>query len=562
MAFQAGPTVPRQVLRNVSQEAASSSIDTTRRPRVEDSQEWILFSPSQVGSSTDRSSQTVGHSRTSELLSLQTAGRSQLDSEALDEDLTEDGELDTLDEGLHAFQEPLFPVTTQQSQGAVLPAHDGLGSFQASSPPVLEQLWRHEQYNPKRKHDGHHRRPSSVQRRLDTIEELEAQANEDKRVRIEKWRLDQSEAMMAEVERETRRQIRRQSMRQGNASTMEDILGSTPKQSDYLKTTAAEEAEDETEPFWRRLTRKFIRDIIGIDEPLLSVIVGESLPEEAQSEAKAVPLATIPETSTAVSINTDNAWRDRLLQRIARELGVCVSAISPHPGAFTTYTSQMHDYAGMRLQPSTTPPTESHLTRPATQAQPQAIVSSTLTPQFSPTIHSPHHAATWGFEEADEPALSTTSSHLADSLDLQREREYWERAVDVRMVFRFLKDRIVGRSTPQPHDHDLKKSSLGTSPEAIGQRSAIIRQHHPLVARAHARPTTAALAARRGSQTQNVAVGPTIRRPSSSCASESVKSRSRTSSKGTGTGSRNYWDLGGSVGSGSVLASGGLWGEA
>ncbi|KPI40040.1 uncharacterized protein AB675_11284 [Cyphellophora attinorum] len=194
MAFQAGPTVPRQILRNVSQEAASSSIDTTRRPQVEDSQEWILFSPSQVGSSTDRSSQTVGHSRTSELLSLQTAGRSQLDSEALDENLTEDGELDTLDEGLHAFQEPLFPVPTQQSQGAVLPAHDGLGSFQASSPPVLEQLWRHEQYNPKRKHDGHHRRPSSVQRRLDTIEELEAQANEDKRVRIEKWRLDQSEA--------------------------------------------------------------------------------------------------------------------------------------------------------------------------------------------------------------------------------------------------------------------------------------------------------------------------------------------------------------------------------
>ncbi|KPI39990.1 uncharacterized protein AB675_11285 [Cyphellophora attinorum] len=343
---------------------------------------------------------------------------------------------------------------------------------------------------------------------------------------------------------------------------MEDILGSTPKQSDYLKPAAAEEAEDETEPFWRRLTRKFIRDIIGIDEPLLSVIVGESLPEEAQSEVKAVPLATIPESSTAVSINTDNAWRDRLLQRIARELGVCVSAISPHSGAFTTYTSQMHDYAGMRLQPSTTPPKESPLTRPSIQAQPQAILSSTLTPQFSPTIHSPHHAATWGFEEADEPALSTTSSHLADSLDLQREREYWERAVDVRMVFRFLKDRIVGRSTPQPHDHDLKKSSLGTSPEAIGQRSAIIRQHHPLVARAHARPTTAALAARRGSQGQNVAAGPTIRRPSSSCASESVKSRSRTSSKGTGTGSRNYWDLGGSVGSGSVLASGGLWGEA
>lgn len=566
MAFQAPTTAPRQILRNAIQESSSAH---TSRPQVEDSQEWILFSPSQVGSSTDRSSQTVGLSRTSELESLETAGRSQLDSEVLEEDLTEDGELDTLDEGLHAFQEPLYPVATQSSQAAVLPTHDGLGTFPASSPPVLEQLWRHEHFNPKRKHDGQHRRASSVQRRLDTIEELEAQANEDKRIRIEKWRLDQSEAMMAEVERETRRQIRRQSMKHGLSLTdAEDLLGSTPRQSDYLRPSAQEETEEENEPFWRRLTRKFIRDIIGIDEPLLSVIVGESLPEAARTEAKSAPLAAIPETASSEVVRSDDTWRDRLLHRIARELGVCVYAISPHPGAFSTYTSQMYDYAGMRLQPETKSTSPAPTVRTPSQPIPQRFNSSALTPQFSPTVHSPHHAASWGFDDADEPPLSTTSSHLADSLNLQREREYWERELDVRMVFRFLKERIVGRSTPQPEGHDKAKASrsgYGSSPEEIGHRSAIIRQHHPLVARAHARPTTAALAAR--TRRENLGQAPTMaglvsRRPGSSCASESVRSKSRTSSKGTGTGSRNYWDLGGSVGSGSVLASGGLWGEA
>ena len=562
MAFQAPATAPRQILRNATQ--GSSSIQTSR-PQLEESQEWVLFSPSQVGSSTDRSSQTVGLSRTSELASLQTAGRSQLDSEALDEALSDDGDLDTLDEGLHAFQEPLYPVTTQQSQAAVLPTHDGLGTFPASSPPVLEQLWKHEHFNPKRKHDGHHRRPSSVQRRLDTIEELEAQASEEKRVRIEKWRLDQSEAMIAEVERETRRHLRRQSAHQGaSLSAMEDILGSTPKQSDYLRQSAGGDTEDENEPFWRRLTRKFIREVIGIDDPLLSVILGESLPEEVLPETKPSQLAPIPESSASEQTTLDGTWRDRLLQRIARELGVCVYAISPHPGAFTSYTSQMHDYAGMRLQSG---PTLEEIPLVRTQSRPltEPLAStSALTPQFAPTIQSPHHAATWGFDDADDVPLSTTSSHLAETLNLQREREYWERELDVRRVFRFLKERIVGGSTPRPDARNSSKSGgtgYRTSPEEIGHRSAIIRQHHPLVARTHARPTTAALAARaRRESLQHATVTPVARRPGSSCASESVKTHSRNSSKGTG--SRNYWDLGGSVGSGSVLASGGLWGEA
>lgn len=568
MAFRP-TTAPRQILRNAAQESTSI---TTLRPQVEESQEWVLFSPSQVGSSTGKSSQTVGLSRTSGVESLQTAGRSQLDSDALEDNLS-DGELDTLDDGLHAFQEPIYPIPSRESNGLGLPQHDGLGGFSASSPPVLEQLWQHEHFNPKRKHDGQHRRPSSVQRTLDTIEEREAQANEEKRVRIEKWRLEQSQAMLEEVERETRRQLRKQAIRQRRSSASQDLFGSTPKQSDFLRT--GEEPEEENEPFWRRLTRRFIRDIIGIDDPLLSVILGESLPQEVQDpEPKDLSVQPTSQSSHLQLAITDDSWRDRLLQRIARELGVCVHAIAPHPGAFTTYTpsssSQTHDYAGMRVTAPRTLPASHSTASQSGPVEPQPVFSSSLTPNFPPTIHNPHHAATWGFDdEVPGASLSTNSSNIAEALNLQREREYWERELDVRMVFRFLKERIVGSSpaaAQQAHTAVGVRTSAGagygSSPEDIGKRTAIIRQHHPLVARAHNRPSAAAVRVRRDSQTSLARVSRDVtRRPGSSCASESLKSKS---SRGTGrrsSGSRNYWDLGGSVGSGSVLASGGLWGE-
>ena len=524
MAFQAPTAAPRQIPRTTSTQPETSA-PTFQRP-VEQSQEWVLFSPSQYGSSTNQTftTQTAGLSRQSDLGSLNTAGRSgRLESEVLDDNAAEDAELDTLDDGLHAFQEPLYTTSTHQTEGAVLPTHDGLGTFPASSPPVLEQLWQHEQYNPKRKHDGQHRRTSSLQRRLDTIEEIELQANEDKRIRIEKWRLEQSQAMLEEVERETRRKLKRTSVQ---SSAAENILSTTPKQSDYLDT---EPEDEESVPFWRKITRKFIRDIIGIDEPLLSVILGESLPEEALEP----PRSTTPrpddlEPDPAREAGPDS-WRDKLLQRIARELGVFVHQLTPHPGAFASYNppNQTHDYAGMPV--SISKRAESSMQSPAVTR-----TASSLTPNFPPTVHNPAHAETWGFEE--EPASGSSAS-----LVLQRERQYWERELDVRMVFRYLRDRFGSRAAENGPALNQRTT------EDTARRAAIIRQHHPLVARAHRSPARM----RRDSRI-------TTRRPTSSCASESVKS-SRKSLVRSGS-SRNYWDLGGSIGSGSLLASGGMMG--
>lgn len=550
MAFQQ-PTIQRQSTHPIPTAQSQRSL-STRQPQISDSQEWILFAPSssQAESSTHRTdiTQTAGLSRASELGSLNTAARSgQPGSSVLDDEATEDAELDSLDDGLHAFREPaLYNIPTQTTNGPVLPAHDGLGSFQASSAPVLEQLWQHEQFNSKRKHEGHHRRPSSVQRHLDTVDEFEAQANEEKRLRIEKWRIEQSQALLEEVERETRRRTRRSPTHTSIAPDTHDILGTTPKQSDYMQKSpiAPTPEEAENEPFWRRITRKFIRDIIGIDEPLLSVILGESLPGEHTPRAA----SPAPETRSPQPKDfdgdplSDAGWRDKLLQRIANELGVFKYQLNPHPGAFTTYLSSPADYAGMPVsmpKPSLPSQSSSSLPIPATQS----FVSS-LGPNFPPTLRDDIHAESWGLEE--EPA-----SILESSLNLRKEREYWERELDVKMVFRYLKDRFA--SSPSPPAQPLQQSrTLPFQKDDSAQRAAIIRQHHPLVARAHRSPVRA----RRESRVS-------ARRPSSSCASESLKGSRKASALRSGS-SRNYWDIGGSVGSGSIIASGGMmggWGQ-
>jgi hypothetical protein len=556
MAFQQPRPAPRQ-----TQHTAPQSIETTFvRPaaRREDSfasTEWILFSPSQAGeSSTNQTTttRTAGLSRASDLGSLNTAARlGRLESEVLEEEATEDGELDALDDGLHAFREtPLYQATSIQNVGTVLPTHDGLGTFGASSSAVQEQLWQHEQYNPKRKYEGTHRRMSSVQRRLDTIEEFDAQVNEDKRLRIEKWRMEQSQALLDEVERETRRRLRRGSTREREPTAMsiavvEDMLGTTPKQSDYLPYHQDPEVE-ESEPFWRRITRKFIRDVIGIDEPLLSVILGESLPEEAINPPI---LPTIPEQVNigAPADPANGTWRDRLLRRIAKELGVLVHQLSPHPGAFNTYVSTSNqDYAGIPINSKSISSTRRPSLVHNISSDSQLPIDSAAGPTFNPTVPvEPSHAASWGIEEDASPSLSSTAQ-LRDAERLRQEREYWEKALSVETVFRFLKDRFAGR-TPEL---DMWGPSFPEASQDAARRAAIIRQHHPLVARAHRSPARL----KREARLQHV------RRASSSCASESVKS----SRKLSGSNSAHYWDIGGSAHSGSMLASGGMmgaWGE-
>lgn len=564
MAFRQPTAAPSRRLSTTTQLPVESAVVPTSQyhNQLEESQEWVLFSPLQDDSTTQTQTsttqRTAGLSRLSDIDSLDTAARSgRLEQDVLEDDGLEDRELDSLDDGLHAFREPsIYRIPSSQSPGGVLPAHDGLGTFPASSPPVQEQLWQHEQYNPKRKFEGHHRRRSSVQRRLDTIEERESHVSDEKRLRIEKWRMEQSHALLEEIEKQTRWRSRTASGRSDTHSrsfseTEKDIRtpSKTSKSSAHPATT---EEANEAEPFWRRITRKFIRDVIGIDEPLLSVILGESLPAEAYEQ----PIST----STLYTIQEqyphdselrfeDDDWRNRVLHRIARELGVLVNQLSPHPGAFGTYTASTtaHDYAGMPVtQQSSTSIPGQVAGLPLGQSDLPAM--SSVTPAFSPTMQDPTHAVSWGLEE-DSNASASSVAQAAETERLRREREYWERQLDIKMIFRYLKSRFTSSSPTTP---SALPPLVSTQAQESARRAAIIRQHHPLVARAHQSPARL----RRESRTLN--------RRASSCASESAKSSRVASLVRSAGSSRNYWDIGGSAGSGSIIASGGMmggWGE-
>jgi hypothetical protein len=594
MAFRLPPQVARRRNSYSAQQVPELDIPSPVSQLFEnESTQWVLFSPPQPSTarthttSTERTPRTTGASRLSDFGSLGTATRSILGFEGddaegdVEEPLDEDGtELDSLDDGLHAFR---APSATQESTSrlnhstpAVLPAHDGLGSFHASSQPVQEQLWQHEQFNPRRRGDVRLRRRSSVHRQLDTIEDREQVDMEHERwQRIEKWRMDQSRALLQEIERETRRRRRnsRVSVRTDQVAPQPIVSGTsdgvpeTPKE-DLLQ---PQQESEEDESFWRRLTRKVIRDLIGIDDSLLSVIFGESLPDMGSDDNKSAGTdntLNLNETLRELDSMPDEQglWQSKLLQRIARELGILVHHLCEHPGAFTTYlnvTNEIpNEYAGIPLDRLAEENDAAPQGAPAEPALHTAMSSqdSIMSPQFSPTMRDPtgkEHAAHWGIEDEDD----ANREPLPESARLQQEKEYWERELDVMMVFRYLRNRFGRRGSNADSTH----ASSRRHPQDASRRAAIIRQHHPLVARAHSR-SQAQL--RRQSGPTGI-TSPLLRqhlhRPSSSCASQ-TKLSALSSRRTLTSSSRNYWDIGGSIDSASaiappVAAGVGLWGD-
>lgn len=628
-------TYPQSPSSPVLDVPASSEI-----PDDDESTQWVLFSPSQAPSTTTRThtnstERTAGASRLSDFASLgtgtQTQTRSVFDLEGAEDEDDEDEqdndiddedgtELDSLDDGLHAFRAPSLVdepsarwnnLDGSQSQAdedpgqvtpAVLPTHDGLGSFQASSQTVQDKLWQHEQYNPQRRGpELRLRRRSSVQRHLDMVAEQEQMtARERERwQRIEKWRMEQSRVLLQEVERETRRKRRRNSRVSGAASQVssthrrvqsESTRSVSEPQGSLSSSLSSQSTESGTdESFWKRITRKVIRDLIGIDDSVLSVIFGESLPDEALGEKQYNDNDYRSARYHALDWNDQirreldssgsdgqSQWQTKLLQRISHELGVLVHQLCDHPGAFTTYLNMSNEikneYAGMPLN------------RPAddeTQARPRTVASSAeinsedpiLSPRFSPTLPEPsgrEHAAHWGIEE-DDPVSD-------ESIRLQQERDYWERELDIMKVFRYLRNRFSSRggNNTAHKSSNSTNSTVTTAPatsymhsrrvsQDASRRAAVIRQHHPLVAQSQSRqPRHSASASAGAAGISSPILRQNFRRPSSSCASQSAK-LSTISSRRTMTGSsRNYWDIGGSVDSGSAVApvgGGGSWGD-
>lgn len=410
-----------------------------------------------------------------------------------------------------------------------------------------------------------------MQGRLDAAEEDDATSIEvERRERIEKWRMEQSRLLMDEIEKETRRRRASfTSQRVGHApatAPLEQVIEDTINAhiGDNVATAplnACPPATEDSETFWQRVTRRVIRDFIGFDDNLLSIIFGESLPAEnpVSSHSYLVPSSSTRLDNFVPPPSICSGWERRLLDRLVRELGILVQQLSVHPGAFSVpYNPSTTDYAGMPI----TAPTSSR-TQTKSHAPSVNTAATTTNPHsfdFQPTLRNAEvlpptstadstHAALWGIEEEPAPIL-------------EDDRDYWEQTPDIKTVFRFLHNRLTSQRRPATTSKPPLNIATTSTPDSL-RRAAIIRQYHPLVFRA-----AAAWEQRHGHARRH---GLLRGRSGCSCASSiggSVRRGVGLRAGSLGSSSRNYWDIGGStVGSGGGSAIGvggggmGAWGE-
>ncbi|CAK7562776.1 MAG: hypothetical protein SEPTF4163_000629 [Sporothrix epigloea] len=593
------------------------------------------------------------------------AGDDAAESDGGQPDVDEDVELDSLDSHLPDFRpiqnqtqayrpHPDTPVTATTSVN--LPTHDGLGSFWLGntvgmSPAVQEHLYAFEQFNPRRV--TKRRRESLDLAQLRVADEFTEAAERTRR--IEAWRLEHSRVLLEEIQKETRR--RRDSELSAWQSRPNEIHATAAPEmiaADYTARLDASsdwhEQEEEChvakickaayedreggaesdEGFWSRITRRFMLEVMGIDDRILSVLFGENFVDEEEnaptglSSLPRVPISLID--AAAAGINADKelghtderSWQLRMLERIARELGIFVhSHINAHPGAFSTFTRVQNmplPYAGLPVIPESPTP-DNHNTCPVSKHAANSLhsrervtdgVSLTDTtvslPCFKPTIRDAPPMANSGQDTellteagpnkstapctAARPALSDATAAVPAFT-----QEEWEQDLDIKLVFRYLRSRLfsdygsasshANRHHMHHHAHQVNSSSktlinAANMPDAAA-KVARVRQHHPLVGRGSSAVRQPVGERRPMLVLRNMNL-PCAAPPLSpmlglrhghgkapSCASHSTRRSARRSSISSRNSSRHYWDIGGSAGTGSMIASAGpmgSWGDA
>ncbi|KAK5992365.1 hypothetical protein PT974_05769 [Cladobotryum mycophilum] len=555
MAFQQST---RQTMQRVARSALGEQDVSglpTRSPQEEQqpelSQTWVLFSPptevttTSYLTETERSIETPGRSRLSDLGSLNTEARTAPASavvlteenqsaalSAVEESVADDAELDSLDGHLPGFRS--LPRSNQH----VFPSHDGLGSFRldqpALGPDAQDHIYQFERFNPRR-----------IRRRLNSFEQAqfeleEAQVQEaEKRERIEAWRLEHSRILLDEIQRETRRRQKSKASSQ-RAPQPEPVEAEvTPENMDWHdQEHAVEDGEaGESEGFLARITRKVLRELLGIDDRLLSVLFGEQLPSDED-------LARTPRISQlGEEARLDDSWQLHVLEKVSKELGLLVNQLSKHPGAFSTYTrvQQMPlPYAGLPIIPESA---DGRVTTRSTSAE---QLGESSFPEFKPTVLPSTHGVPIPSRKSNDSDATVHDSRMSNTFT----QEEWEQDMDIKLVFRYLVSRFTLRpessvSTEAPR-HNIPK------PQDAAAKAARVRQHHPLISRS--RPTERRVFKSTGPSS------PVALRHHSSCASQSTRRSARRSS----VSSRHYWDIGGSIKTGSVIAPNGpmgSWGE-
>lgn len=532
---------------------------------VEQSQTWTLFSPASEEQTISDFSETLpsvhvaARDRLSDLVTLDTAARptravddsASVEPSVIGHSLVEDdAELDSLDShlpsfrsvpGVYSHRDPAEDSHHDHDAVPVLPAHDGLGSFHldnaASGMDVQNQIYQFERFNPRK-----------LQRRRDSLEHAQLDLERDfpveaeKRHRIEAWRLEHSRVLLEEVQRETRRRRRSRSslLQVQNLAASPEV--SRTAESDDL---TWHDEDSETTPEHESSTssaQKMIQEFFGIDDRMLSILFGTSFMLD-EDEFSSTPRASQLNRG-AFPAADEESWHDRLMDVVSRELGLLVHRLSQHPGAFSTFSQVQQmplPYAGLPVIPEVGTPTARSSTGMARSEPP-------TTTEFKPTVITPltpTEPINIDERRITNPAVDDTA------MDNAFTKEEWEQELDIKLVFRYIRSRFTSRASSSPQGNVNHAATSST--QDMAAKAARVRQHHPLIARA--RPTE------RRSFKATAPTSPVVTlRHHSSCASQSTRRSARRSSGS----SRHYWDIGGSLGTGSVIASKGpmgSWGE-
>ncbi|KAK1770820.1 hypothetical protein QBC33DRAFT_218129 [Phialemonium atrogriseum] len=605
MAFHQ-PT--RQSYQRLSRPETSEREPQAQAPSIrlgnDESQTWVLFSPATDAvtttsylSSVDGSQPTPGRSVLSDLGSLNTIARSDRNSAAqnsagppqsiveVESVVEDDAELDSLDSHLADFRSLPSPYRNQGVAHAtpVLPGHDGLGSFRLDNnqgmigSELQEQLYAFERFNPKRVK----RRRESLDLAQLEMEQQESSQEAEKNRRIEAWRLEQSQFLLDKIRKETRQR------RQSEASIQK--LRSDRNAADELATLGAMgEAAHETQfngddwhdqdasgslaledGLWSRITRKVIRDLMGIDDHLLSILFGEALTDElpGEDDLSSTPKASaIPPTATPAAreleSHDDSTWQLRILERVARELGLLVHRMSTHPGAFSTYVRMQQapiPYAGLPVIPEAAIDANEAGAKMAEESIP-------LMPEFKPTLaHQTRPVSIPGAQSPSSPETMPSLMGETGSSGPAFTQPEWEQDLDIRLVFRYLRSRFTSnRSSSTPFTSGTSHLATSSTQDAAA-KAARVRQHHPLVSHSHPHQRARPVERRPFKAVASPSSPAALRHHApGSCASQSTRRSARRSSVSSRHSSRHYWDIGGSIGTGSMIASTGpmgSWGE-
>ncbi|KAI9883349.1 MAG: hypothetical protein M1823_004883 [Watsoniomyces obsoletus] len=599
MAFQQRPQPVIQRRSSERQEIHPSSRQEVDEPREDPQQEWVLFSPA-VPSTVEVLTASINEAADEEVgshLSVVESGFSLVEQEEQSK-RNEDGlisgqlddDLDSLDSHLHAFRDivPQFPSHHDYNYMALLPTHNGLGSFLATSgqPPARTNK---DELGMKRKDDQ---------------DPEESEVETARTARIQAWRLEQSvllqEALQGPVgRRKEEKGAGSRSKTAGGSNSKEESTEAvvTNENSSVVKKVKENrdskfeevQVKDAAESILDRITRRVLKDVLQIDEPLLSIILGEELVHDSHAHAlSALPdYGAPPEKDQGMVMTHQSGWLDRLLERLTRELGFFMHHLTEHPGAFSVYPRHVQTGSILGRYPPASFPSVYEKSSIASRRLSFGTQPSG-TPQFRPSIplESPRTKRHAPYNNNDRISISSSVRHRAEVLDfedeqLKSEQAYWERELGVTVVFSFLRDRFRRRRHPPPpntvsspaHPHQHPSSTIRT------RAPPTLRHHHPLIplqSRRSERSLHLHLASSTPNNNANInnnnpyfpsyPVGATplhqqilLKRPSSSScgASQSTKSKRTKSLISTDhhghhyhddneNESGNFWDFGGS----------------